>query len=102
MRTLLTALLMAIPVLGCDCTSVASACSGLSGTAVVFVGRVLPDSEPTRVIVEERLLNVAKEAQELEIDTSGCPLESDEKYVIFARRDEDGNLVVAPCLETFK
>jgi len=77
-------------------------CSAMSGNAVVFVGRVLSGSQPTRIAIEERLYNVPKDVKELEIDTAGFPLESDERYVIFAGRDEEDNLVVVPCSETFK
>jgi len=102
MRSLLMALLMAGPVFGCPCKNTGTPCSAMSGNAVVFVGRVLSDSQPTRVAIEERLYNVPKEVRELKIDMAGFPLESDERYVIFAGRDEEDNLVVVPCSETFK
>jgi Carboxypeptidase regulatory-like domain len=92
MRTLLLALLMAA-ALGCDCGNVATPCSAMSGTAVVFVGRVFTNSETTRVAIEERLYNVPKDLQEVEISTVGCQLESDESYVIFAGREEDGEII---------
>ena len=107
MRALLTALLMAAPVFACSCASTGTPCSAMSGTAVVFVGRVLTDGEPTRVAIEERLYNVPKDLEETGLDTfvgTSCSrqLESGERYVIFAGRRDNGKLFVAPCSWTFR
>jgi hypothetical protein len=83
----------------------------MSGSAVVFVGRVLVESGadwgPARVAVEEGLFNVPKDLREVEIDTfagSSCyrHIEAGERYVIFAGRSSDGKLFVALCSWTFR
>src|SRR5271166_649258 len=105
MRTLLTALLMAIPVFACSCASTGTPCSAMSGNAVVFVGRVLTEGELTRVAIEERLYNVPKDLRETELATfpmCGRQLDAGERYVIFAAKLNDGKLFIPPCSFTFR
>jgi len=86
----------------------------MTGSTVVFLGRVLVDSGegwgtgPARVLIEESLLNVPKDLREVEIDTSAGTscyyrLKAGERYVVFAAR-RDGlpvRLRIGGCSNTF-
>ena len=101
--------------LGCSCFNVANPCSALKGDSVVFIGRALANggegsgSGPSRVLVEEWLVNAPTEQREIEIDTAAgtscyTKLTVGERYVIYAQRREISGrqrLMIAPCSATF-
>jgi hypothetical protein len=86
----------------------------MSGSTVVFLGRVLVDSGegrgtgPARVRIEEALFNVPKELREVEINTSAGTscyyrLKAGERYVVFAERETGApvRLSIHACSNTF-
>jgi hypothetical protein len=114
MRLLVSAFLATAPMFACSCLNTASACSAMSGSTVVFLGRVLVDSGegwgtgPARVLVEEALLNVPKDLHEVQISTSAGTscyyrLKAGERYVVFAQKQggPEMRLAVGGCSNTF-
>ena len=98
----------------CSCSTSWSPCLQMTGSKLVFVGRVLVDSgpllrtRPARVSVEERLLNVPEDLREVGVNPSvgsNChlPLKRDVRYVIFAYRGEGSSemLFTSLCSGTF-
>src|SRR5437870_2963175 len=86
------------PAGACSCVGNGSACSALSGTPVVFVGRVTMDSGEGvgaglgRMIVEEVLHGLPKDIGEVDVDTmarTSCymRLEEGTRVVLYGSRD---------------
>jgi hypothetical protein len=84
----------------------------MSGSAVVFVGRVLVESgeewgkKPARLLIEEALRNVPEGLREIEVNTSpgaSCHyrLTQGERYVIFTGNGDQGRFSVDCCSPTF-
>jgi len=89
---------MATPAQACSCVGTGSACSALSATPVVFVGRVTKDSTDKlgqgfgRMLVEEVLHGLPNDIGEVEVDTmagTSCymRLEEGSRVVLYGSRD---------------
>ncbi len=102
-------------LLGCGCFDTWNPCSALRGNGVVFIGRVLANggagfgSGPSRVLVEEGLLNAPKEQHEVSLNTgegTSCytALKLGERYLIHAKSNSGTaglGLSIEPCSQTF-
>lgn len=102
MRVLSGILLVGLlPALGfaCVCVRGTTPCTTLATSPIVFVGRVIRDSGaglgsgPARMVVEDVLHGLPKNAGEFEVETSAMTdcymrLEKDERYVIFGSQDK--------------
>jgi protocatechuate 3,4-dioxygenase beta subunit len=107
-------LLFAAPAIACSCFSNATICSEIMGSYPVFVALVLQDSGegwgkgPSRLRLEERLVNATGLPAEIDIDTAAgtsCyrPLRTGERYVIFAKPHpaKGADWTVGGCNSTF-
>lgn len=110
MRYLGLLLLTAASSWGCSCMSLASPCSEVGGSSVIFVARVLTDSGdgwgkgPAHVAIEEALQNVPADLREADIETAAGTscyfrLKAGERYVIIT---QGSRYSVAACSSSFR